>query len=221
MHLQARLVFLVFLLAVLPASGIRAQIPVRFGLCGGWSSTKWINDSRYLPDDFFESKNGYQVGLVLDGHLTGTLGLRTELLYVRKGASVEGTAVDENGEALGRVTEYFNADYVQIPVLLSVDLIRGPNNPRPRFFLGPTVGLNVSARWKYDSEEVDPALFQETQGDLDHVKSLEVGLLLGGGIDFRAGAHVLQLQIRYEVGLTDAFGTARNRGLTLMTGYSF
>jgi len=121
----------------------------------------------------------------------------------------------------GRVTEYFNADYVQIPVLLSVDLIRGPNNPRPRFFLGPTVGLNVSARWKYDSEEVDPALFQETQGDLDHVKSLEVGLLLGGGIDFRAGAHVLQLQIRYEVGLTDAFGTARNRGLTLMTGYSF
>lgn len=213
----------VLMLAITLPISVQAQIqdpePLRYGVLAGWSRTDWDYDSEFMSGDFFEAKNGFQAGFFMDGRMSGPLGLRVELLYARLGAKTVVQGVDENGDPFGEVTQFFNADYLQIPVLFTVDLVSGPVAVRPSIFLGPRIGLNVSARWKLKGNSPNPYL-TEVEGDLD-MDDADAGLVFGGGVEWDAGGHPLLVQIRYDLGLTDARASIKNQGMTLMAGYGF
>ena len=104
----------VLILAIILPVTAQAQIqdpePLRYGVLAGWSRTDWDYDSQFISGDFFEAKNGFQAGFFMDGTISGPLGLRVELLYARLGAKTVAQGVDEYGEPLGEVTQFFNAD---------------------------------------------------------------------------------------------------------------
>lgn len=214
--MRAVLFILLILLVMLPLS---AQAQAQYGLLAGWSRTDWDLDSSFISGDPLESKNGFQAGLFLEGRISGLLGMRTELLYVRKGAKRRAQAVDENGESQGEVDIFFNADYVQIPLLFTLDFSAQPVAVRPRIFFGPYLAGKVSSKVKVKGNPSNPYL---SAGETDlAMEGTDLGLVFGFGVDFKSGSHPLLAQVRYDLGLTDVYNGMKNQGLTIMAGYGF
>ena len=214
------LFFLLLIFILLPLTG-QAEVKAKYGLLAGWSRTDWDYESEYfLSGDLFDAKNGFQVGAYVEGEMSGLLGVRAELLYARKGAQRTDRGVDENGEYVGDVQFFYSVDYLQIPLLFTLDLVSGPVYPRPRIFLGPYVGYNMSAKKTVNNQTGD-VLFSSGDTDLVDVEDADVGLVLGAGVDFEIGGHTLGVQVRYELGLTDVYYETKNQGLTVLADFGF
>ena len=204
------------LLALTPSL---AQAQAQFGILAGWSRTDWDLDSYFGGGDSLEPKNGFQAGLYLEGRLTGLLGMRTELLYTRKGAKEKAQAVDENGQPQGEITVFFNADYIQIPLLFTLDFTSRPVKVKPQIFAGPYLAGKISSKLKVEGTPSNPYL---PEGETDLVmENVDFGLVFGFGVEFKAGSHPILAQVRFDLGLTDVYYGAKNQALTLMAGYGF
>ncbi len=196
--------------------GAGAQIDPGFFV--GYSQTDWDYEPSWVTSDLYEAKNGFQVGAFLEGELTGRLGIRTELAYVRKGAKLDFDIVNDEGEQQGQGTHFFNADYFQLPVFLTLDLAPEAKF-RPSLMAGPYVAWKVSSKSKIDGLPEEPNLMDEDL-ELD-VDDAEVGFILGVGIATDLAGREFQLLARYEAGLSEVYFTSKNQGLTSLVGVSF
>ena len=196
-----------------------AHSSAHYGVLAGWSTTDWDYESPYVEGDLFKAKNGFQVGCFAQWETTGPLGAQLELLYTRKGAKNVQEGTDENGEAIGEVTSFSNADYLQIPILLTIDLISRPATLRPSVFLGPYFGVKVAAKWELEAP--GGALGSGENGDLNNVEDTDLGLVLGAGLEFAVGGHPIQAQVRYDLGLTKVYFEVKNQALTVMASFTF
>jgi hypothetical protein len=147
-----------------------------FGLKAGLNSGSFLN----LDVDDTSRRSGLTAGGFMDFPLASAVDLRLEALYTQKGIT-DGT----NTVAL---------DYIEVPVLAKFGF--GSGGVTPFLYAGPSVGYNVSAKLKSDTDSVD-------YGDL--VKSFESSLAFGGGLGFTAGTRTIELDVRYTMGLTSVF----------------
>ncbi len=141
--------------------------------------------------DNLENRYGFVGGLYYNRKLVGWLSLQTEIYYVQKGAKLEFTDLGET------VTYKTKLDYVEIPVLVRLDLYPIPLI-RPHIFIGPAFGILVQATSEYEFagrvEETDVQAYY---------KGSDVGLVLGGGIRFTILGGDFMLDFSYNMGLTD------------------
>jgi hypothetical protein len=141
---------------------------------------------------------------------SGMLGLQPELLSVTKGADV----------SLGGSNFETNLEYVEIPVLLHLTLLRGTSFS-PYLFGGPTVSLEAgcSARDQDGSLDCDAL-----PGELSDRRSTDFGVTGGGGLAFQAGPGAVLVEGRYTIGLTNinqgVGPEVRNRAPMVMAGYA-
>ncbi len=155
--------------------------------------------------DGLDSRTGLIAGLHLASG--GALGLQTGLLFTSKGA--EGSTSNADGVQL---------DYVEIPLALRLSLGQG-SNISPYVYAGPYLGLKVDCR-------VDG-----TSGNCDDVpgistKTVDIGGVVGGGLDFSFGPLVLITGLRYGFGVSNVadfeFGSvresAKNGSFAIYTG---
>jgi len=157
------------------------------------------------PSDL-DRRTGLMAGGFVVFDVAGPLALQPELNYIQKGAESGGTTTK-----LG---------YIELPLLLKVQApSSGPVSPN--LFLGPTAALNVNAEEETSSGTTDIS---------DDVRSGELGLMVGVGVDAALGVGTLLVDARYGLGLTsldedddiaETDISTRNQGFMITVGYAF
>ena len=149
-----------------------------------------INTDYDELDDFLDSRVGFIGGVYLTYNFTPQFAVQPEILYVSKGAEKD----------LFIVTPYWSISYLEVPVLLKFDIM--PAGPaHPNLFVGPAMSVLLSSEVGYSDESFDVA---------DGMKSLDMSLVFGGGIDYKH----LTFDVRYTLGLTNTIDADKVNELT-------
>ncbi len=135
-------------------------------------------------DDDFKPRPGFALGAFLTFGLTDRLSLQPEALFVQKGSRAE-----EGGWTFAARLNYF-----EMSILLKYALT-ARSKTELFVFAGPAVAMKFEA-WFYTGYEG-----QTTMRDFSEVKSVDLGLTLGGGVGLPLGRNSLMFDIRYTLGL--------------------
>lgn len=90
------------------------------------------------------------------------------------------------------------AKYIQVPLLAKVRLVQD-KTLTPVLFAGPAVDILVSAKEKFWVDDV----LEYDESFKDYLKSLHVGAVFGGGVEFQMDKVMLSLDVRYNLGLVN------------------
>lgn len=150
------------------------------------------------------------MGGIYWGFNLGLFTIQPEALYVRMGARME--------EGADWMEDRF--DYIQIPVLLKLNLLPGPVSPM--IYGGGYYSFLLSAKGvaSIDGEE-------ESTDIKDQLTSNDYGFVFGGGIDFRLVAVKISAEVRYNLGMANIAKDAepgfsvKNKSLMFLVGISF
>ena len=145
------------------------------------------------------TRTSFSVGGFVILNLPGMLKVRPEILYSMKGAKYD--------TPIGDAT--MKLDYLEVPVLLQYNLIPGPISPN--IFAGPALGIKLSAKGE------SPGGAEE---DIDDVKSMDLGLVIGGGVILN---DKFTVDLRFSLGLStiddsDNEADIKNQVISLMAG---
>ena len=167
------LVLLGTLARAIPASAAALLIGVRGGM----------NVANLTGEDVYN--NSSSIGAIGGGfarfRLSDMFSVVPELLYSMKGAEFESEGIE--AEQKFRILE--------IPVHIRAAW-RRESKLEPSVFVGPALGILL------DNKITDGA-----EIDLDHgSKGADFGVVVGAGLDYKVGAGVVLLDVRYERGLT-------------------
>jgi hypothetical protein len=218
-----RFTFAALLLSLFSALPGTASAQQGFAIRGG------LNLSRFVGGDVdSQARRGLNLGGAMRILGAGPLGLWIEGYYRQKGAqNVDLATVATSPGSNFQV----GIDYVEVPVLLRLDLPGLGSKVRPYLQGGPTFG------WKIDcSVSVSAASGGTAAPDCDALlgggleqtlRSYEQGLVLGGGLDLNvfSGLGAVNLDARLTRGLSrlgkgDSSEGLKNQSITLMLGYA-
>lgn len=183
-----------------------AQQPAAFGVKAGVNFAN-LNFEGEDADVNFDRRTGLVAGLFVVVPTNSQFALQAEALYSQKGAQFE-----EDG-----FTSKVKLNFLEVPVLARFST-PASNGTSFHVFAGPSLGFKLSA------EAVDSFGGEEETTDLDDdVKSFDLGLVLGAGVEF--GRFIVDG--RYSWGLTDINNDdtedvkVKTRTFTVMAGFRF
>ena len=202
---------LTMLLALLTAasSSIALAQGVSAGVKGGLSIATISTD---VPGIATDSLNRVHAGGVVSVDLTQTFSIQIEGLFSQKGSNFD----DPFEFGVGR----FEFDYVEIPILAKVKIATG--SVSPHVFAGPAIAFETSCTIKAEvfADDVD---CDEIDDPLER-KSVNVGVIFGGGLEIEAGPGVVTVDAAYNVGLRnicDESCDIKTRTFYFSVGYLF
>ena len=199
-------------------------VPISGGIKGALSISTFSGDSKELVSgiagygyDSVGMGTSSRTGLGIGGFVDiggGKLSFQPELWYIQKG--MKGTGIGSSGGGEGTI----KLNYIEIPLLLKVDLGVPNAQVKPYLFVGPQVSflasstLDVTWIGHSESDEISSA-----------VNSTDFGLTGGVGIDVSQ----FLLEARYDMGLTnvlkDTAGgdliSVKNSTFLIAAGYRF
>ena len=189
------------------------RVPTRLGLLAG------VNLATFGGDDAegADTRTGFVGGGYLSLGLTPVLSFRPELLYSMKGAK---QSFSEDGITASAEARF---DYVEVPLLLAVDLpVTG--NIRPQLYAGPALAFRVNCEVAGSGGGIT------ISGDCDDFvepgeegpRSFDAGAMLGGALKFDLrGGSAFTVGVRYTLGLTEIAEGAdtKNRVLGIVASY--
>lgn len=150
-----------------------------YGFKGG------LNFSNLYTDNVDDNNvlTGFNAGLYAKFPITNSIAIQPEISYTTKGAEL----VYDNAFAQG--TAKFNINYIEVPVLLVMNITDNFN-----VHVGPYAAYMVSGKTTNDSN------FGSSQAELDtnDFNKFDAGLAGGVGIDL----DVVNFGVRYNYGLT-------------------
>jgi hypothetical protein len=201
--------FLIVSLAVLFTAALLPQTAAAtIGIKGGlaWSDLSFSANADVPPLTNIKAP----VGGVFFGLRIGFFTIQPEILYVRMGAHMaDGTDWME-----------YRDDYIQVPLLLKINVLPGPISPM--IFGGPYGSYLLAAKG------VSYISGAESTTDIkDQMKTTDYGVAFGGGIDFRLPGVKLSAEVRYNLGLANLAKNAepglwvKNRSLMVLVGIGF
>ena len=173
-------------------------------------------------NDDLSNVNRPGFGAVVGLGLRETTFLHLEPMYLEKGAMLK-----YDDAQLGQVEADLKSRFIEVPVLLRQDLSAGAT--RPFLMAGPTFGFNLSSKANLqgsnpEAEEVDLK---------DLTRTVDVGLMFGGGVSVPMQRGALFFEGHYALGLTDVLddgevevegvarelsGDVKHRGLQVKAG---
>jgi hypothetical protein len=186
-----RLKVLMMVLALLTVEQASAQ-SFDMGLEAGMNFSSFIGSG--VNSSNLGGTVSSRLGFVGGGYLSLNFGpnfsIRPELLYEQKGAQISGT------------TTSYEADYVEVPVLLKIGL--GIPVINPSILIGPSFDWNT---------------LSSLPGSAGALNTGDVGLV--GGLEFDFSSFCVNG--RYELGLDNVTGNShiQNGTFTVLMGYSF
>jgi len=220
---------------VLPAS---SQI-IGIGFKGGLNFSTLRGDMLIVEEGMefapgLSTKTGFVAGVSFNKSLFPLLSLQSEILYSEKGAKFDfpfDDFNDLNGFGSASVDASIDLKYLEVPVLLRAGL------PIPGFspfvYAGPAFAFNLSAEMSYDIDvTVNGMQFSESESEdiKDDIKSFDVGIVVGGGLEFGLPMLKLHAEARYTMGLGSILDIDNGNGddfdlkngvISLMVGVTF
>lgn len=190
-----------------PMRAPRAPRPYRYGLKGGMNLSNMNADPQELEED--DSLKSFALGGWWSLPLNRRLSVQAEALYSIKGDS----------EEVGGVTSSTRMTYIDVPVLARIGFRRG-SPAQPTFLVGPSIALNISSTSKLESPSGDLEVDVK-----DLTRPIDLGVIVGGGVDFLFKERSYGVELRYSKGLSnavteDANGSAKNDVLALIGSVS-
>ena len=175
----------------------RAQAGSHFmGFQGGANVSTFSTEE----DATMESTNGYALGIIGVFRLTPWLAFQPEAIYTTKGA--KGSA-SWSSRSYDSVEGSVQLGYLELPLLLRI-MVPIWRTLTPHVFAGPAVAANFTAEAEgtWGTRPITGDIQRAaTDGDL--------GLVVGGGVDFGLGTSRVSLDIRYTHGLLSVDETCR------------
>jgi len=191
-------------------------------------------------------KTGTSFGVFVTYDINDIFAVQPEFLFTMKGMKTEAKYEFFLDETIN-VEETISLNYLEFPILFKVSILTG-GSVKPNIFFGPALAIKSSAKRKYEitglSEEFKQMLgFPTPEDENIDVKSSDIGLVFGGGLDLKLGSGKAIIDARYTLGLTNIFtetpmlreGTIlpvpeyiiiedpdiKNSVISIMFGYSF
>ena len=204
-------------LAALTPAGADGQ-DVTVGLKGGLNVSNLSVDDPADPDFGFDSQTDFLVGGFFQFGIGSKFAIQPEVFYSQNGVK---SRTDDPALKL-------NLNYVRIPVLLMARLSSRESPLYPILYAGPQVAFEtrcqvtgeadgVSVSFDCDSAELDDAL---------QTRKTDFGLVFGGGFEILYSRLTVQLDARYNLGLTNLNDaedasevSAKSRGWSFMLGF--
>jgi Outer membrane protein beta-barrel domain len=201
--------------ALMATSTINAQNDSKnagFGIKGG------VNFSNLYSEDVDDENvlTGFNIGLFTQLELTEGISIQPEINYTTKGAELKYNNVFFEG------TSKFKLNYVEIPVLLKVNVTENFN-----LHAGPYAAFLVSS--KITSENANGEETSNDNVDTDDLNKFDYGLAAGVGFDFDS----FGIGARYNYGLstigkertflgtTYTFPDAKNSVISVYAAFKF
>lgn len=190
---EAALVGMAFLSALAPARTGAQELTV--GVKGGLNSSNLSADDPDDPEFGFDSRTGLRIGAFVQVGLSRNVAIQPEVSYSRKGAKPRGS---DTGAML-------YLDYVEIPVLLSVRPTSRESPVDPVLYAGPQVSVATNCRVRGEEEGAALGVACDSplpEGAIELAKT-DFGLVFGGGFEILFNRLTVQLDVRYNLGLTN------------------
>jgi hypothetical protein len=203
-------------LVVLLPTGAGAQCTT-IGIKGGLNVSTLSVDDPSNPSLELDNTMGFLAGAFIQCASAGWFALQGEVDYSQNGAKAQGE--DPASE--------LSLNYLRVPVLVMARLGSGKRTATPILYFGPQVAFETrcqvttqengaSESFDCDSPELDAPL---------ETNLVEFGLVFGGGLDILLGGLKMQLDARYNLGLTNLNGgtdasvvSVKNRGWSFTVG---
>lgn len=200
-------------LVLLFSSSLFAQGITGKGIKLGLNFANWVgDDADIFQDQGIDMDKKMEIGFAFGGFLTYEVNemfaIQPEILYSMQGVKYEGTVQGVDMTSTNTLT------YIQVPILAKFNLSM-ESNIKPNIFLGPQLGLLLTAKTKAKSDGL------EVEGDIkDATKSIDVCLVFGAGVQFDQ----ISIDARYNMGLTsfdEGGDDLKNSVISIMLGYSY
>ncbi|UCG61905.1 MAG: outer membrane beta-barrel protein [Candidatus Zixiibacteriota bacterium] len=156
---------------------------LEIGLRGGVSWARFVGTD-HNPDA--DSRKGFTLGGYARIPISSHFSLQPDVAYTQKGENVVVIIPDDFEE----IELNFEVDYIDIASLISLDFRRG-HNIQPALFAGPWLAFNVNS--------------QRGAGRSISNVNTSWGLVFGGRARIGADRFGFILDVRYSLGLSDAF----------------
>lgn len=223
-------------LAVLLAFGAvpaKAQmgggVTIEPGVRVGFNSASFGGDTEEFAEAFAEigldgdldtgRRSGFTVGGFALFDFGGAFALQPGVRYIQRGYGLD-ISVSFGGET-ETAEGTLNFAYIDIPILARYTFATG-GSVSPFILAGPNVGFNVTAESEFEAGDES-----NTEDISDEVSSTDLGVELGGGIDYPLSGGTVTVDVRYGLGFTnvvDADDTdisLTNRALMVTAGFRF
>ena len=145
----------------------------------------------YLPDP--KNIMSFQLGAFFSFDLSDHFAIQPEIYYVMRGTRTSAFIDTLDKE----IKLKLKVDYIDIPVLLKFKIPVG-NKIKPFLFIGPYMGIRLNARSFYENLFRNPAEVNYNTA----IQSQYVGLVVGGGFEFKLKSMKLILEGRYNLGIS-------------------
>lgn len=194
------------------------------GVKAGLNISNIYGEHYDIPEEGTDCKIGFCAGAFFAYYFNDIFSIQPEVLFTMKGMKwqseheTQGIPVECNRK--------WNMNYLEIPVLAKLS-ITTKGSVKPNLFIGPYLGLKLSAKYWFECEGASggASIREWGEGDIKDINSTDLGLVIGGGFDFALSQGKLGIDVRYTMGLTrirDYEGTSEKHGvISLMLGYSF
>lgn len=210
--------FVVLLLAAVTPSQALAQgadRPLGIGGKAAWNLSRVrgeaVTDAGELID--FGTGSGYAFGGLLSFAAGANVTIQPEFLYSRKqiAADLRLDGIDAEGE--------IDTDWFEIPVIAKLHGQRA-RGARPFALVGGTISFLVNAE-----QSVEAMGMTATQDIKDELIGTDLGLTVGGGVDFLQDWGTFTLDARYSFGLrrlgADAEDDVKQDTFSISGGFIF
>ena len=147
----------------------------------------------------YGDKTGILVGVGTSFELSKSLHLAPEALFQMQGFTSGAASV--------------SANYIMIPVNFRFNFeSSGESGMSPFLHAGPVVGLRLSC----SVSGIAGATCNGLTGK--EPKSVDFGLVFGGGLEFKAGTNTIGVGLRYQLGLTDVLDgvSGKNKAIQIV-----
>jgi len=203
------------LIGLLPG-GVRGQGST-LGLKGGLNVSTLSIEDPAQPDLGVESQSGLVLGAFLECGGESWFALQGEVNYSQNGAKVWA------GSSASRI----DLDYIRVPVLIMARIGHSESTLYPLVYAGPQLAFQVSCGVEADSDGVSQSYdcdSEELEDPLE-TRNVEFGLVFGGGVEYLFGGFKMELDARYNLGLSNMNGgtdasvaSLKNRGWSFTVG---
>jgi len=182
---------------------------------GGFNLSKiYVADEDDSYSDEYDMKPGFHIGGAVEIPINQTFMFEPGIIFITKGVKMD----DPDYEISSKV----NLNYIDMPLLFKAST---SNNEGLGFYgaVGPYIGIGLNGKGttEYGGEEESADIKFGSDEDEDDLKRLDMGISVGGGIEFSS----FQFGVSYDYGLMniatyqDYGNKVKNRVLKFTLGY--
>lgn len=192
------------------ATPAQAGHRIELGPILSFNASKFVGDDRdyVFHNETWSSLNTTTGGAFLRLSLNKSLSVMPQVIYSKKGCQF--AHIEQNNNTMSCYEAIVRLDYIEIPLLLRLRP-QINTNLNPFITVGPSVAFVTSADAEYiftemtSTSEIITESHQLDRLDIYNVADLQLGMIVGIGLDVRLGRYGFAVEGRLAGSLSNAF----------------